>query len=90
MPRKSQQHDSEPLSFEQLYTELEATIEKLEAGNLSLDDALALYERGMELAKQCGVLLDRADLRIQELAPSVAVFDADDDEADLFDADEDE
>jgi exodeoxyribonuclease VII small subunit len=84
MPKKTQD-----LSFEQLYTELETTIETLEAGNLSLDEALVLYERGMELAKQCGGLLDRAELRIQELAPRAAAFDQDED-LELLDEDEDE
>lgn len=58
-------------SFEQLFKELEATVQKLEAGNLALDESLALYERGMELAKACNERLDRAELRIRELAPSV-------------------
>ncbi|MCC7164556.1 MAG: exodeoxyribonuclease VII small subunit [Anaerolineae bacterium] len=84
MPKKSQ----DP-SFEDLYNELEATIEKLEAGNLALDDALALYQRGMELAGQCGTLLDRAELKIQELAPNAR--DLEQDEPDLdFDDDDDE
>lgn len=75
-------------SFEQLYTELETTIERLEAGNLTLDEALALYERGMELAKQCNAMLDSAELRIQELAPAPS---ANEDETDLelFDGDDD-
>ncbi len=56
-------------SFEKLFAELEATVQKLEAGNLTLDESLTLYERGMQLAKQCGEQLDRAELRVQELAP---------------------
>lgn len=76
-------------SFEELYTELEATIERLEAGNLKLDDSLALYERGMELAKQCSTLLDRAELRIQELGPTAPIPDQDED-LELLDGDEDE
>lgn len=58
-----------PESFEKLFAELEATIAKLEAGDLSLDESLVLYQRGMELAKQCGDLLDQAELRIRVLAP---------------------
>jgi exodeoxyribonuclease VII small subunit len=58
-------------SFEQLFEELEATVQKLEAGSLTLDESLALYEHGMQLAKQCGEQLDRAELRIRELAPAV-------------------
>jgi len=72
-------------SFEELYSELEATIEKLEAGNLSLDEALALYERGMELAKRCNIMLDNAELRIQELAPELDEDDEMDDESNLLD-----
>ncbi len=55
-------------SFEKLFQELEATVQKLEAGSLTLDESLALYDRGVQLAKQCGELLDHAELRIKELA----------------------
>jgi len=73
-----------PESFEQLFRELEATIAKLEAGELPLDESLALFQRGMELAKQCGVLLDAAELRIKELVPrgeQIAAQDFDEDDA---------
>lgn len=56
-------------SFESLFSELEATVAKLEAGDLSLDESLALFQRGMELAKKCGEMLDQAELRIKELVP---------------------
>ncbi|MCI0475811.1 MAG: exodeoxyribonuclease VII small subunit [Anaerolineales bacterium] len=58
-----------PESFESLFRELEATVAKLEAGDLSLDESLALFQRGMELAKKCGGMLDVAELRIKELVP---------------------
>ena len=58
-----------PESFESLFTELETTVAKLEAGDLSLDESLALFQRGMELAKKCGGMLDAAELRIKELVP---------------------
>ncbi len=58
-------------SFEQLFEELETTVQKLEEGNLTLDESLALYERGMQLAKQCGEQLDRAEMVIKELAPTL-------------------
>jgi exodeoxyribonuclease VII small subunit len=85
MPKKSQE-----TSFEQLYTELEATIDKLEAGNLSLDEALALYERGIDLAKQCSAMLDRAELKIQELAPNSDDLEQDEVDLELPDLDEEE
>ncbi len=56
-------------SFENLFSELEATVAKLEAGDLPLDESLALFQRGMELSKKCGELLDQAELRIKQLAP---------------------
>ncbi len=56
-------------SFEALYSELEATVAKLEAGDLSLDESLALFRRGMELAGKCSEMLDKAELRIKELVP---------------------
>lgn len=65
MPKSKDQ----PESFESLFRELQATVAKLEAGDLSLDESLALFQRGMELAQQCGALLDAAELRIKELVP---------------------
>ncbi len=65
-------------SFEQLFQELETTVEKLEAGNLTLDESLALYERGMLLARQCGEQLDQAELRIKELAPNAELAEEED------------
>lgn len=73
-------------SFEKMFSELEAVVEKLEGGDLTLDESLALFQRGMELAKQCGVMLDTAELRVKELVPNaegnlVAVeYDEDDEE----------
>ena len=66
---KPKQKSSEDQSFESLYHELESTIAKLEAGDLPLDESLALFQRGMELAKKCGTMLDTAELRIQQLVP---------------------
>jgi exodeoxyribonuclease VII small subunit len=59
--------DLEKLSFEQAFGELEATVERLEGGDLTLDEAIALYERGMGLAQRCNATLDAAELRVQQL-----------------------
>ena len=59
---------SEPQpTFEELYRELEETVRRLEAGDLTLDESLALFERGTALAEQCNVLLDSAELRVRQL-----------------------
>ncbi len=79
--------DSE-LSFEAAYAELEATVHQLETGNLPLADALALYERGVQLARLCAAQLVAAELRVQQL--TVADDEDEDDEAVDEDDDEDE
>ena len=55
------------LTFEQAYERLEAIVARLESGDLSLEEAVALYEQGRVLAQQCGDLLDAAELRVQQL-----------------------
>jgi exodeoxyribonuclease VII small subunit len=62
--------DLASLSFEQAIGELESTVQRLEGGDLSLTEAIALYERGMHLVQHCNDALDAADLQVQELAGS--------------------
>ncbi len=59
----------ENLSFEQAFAELEETVHKLEAGGLTLEESLALFERGQALAARCGTQLDQAELKIEQLTP---------------------
>ena len=54
-------------SFETLYGELEEAVRQLEAGDLSLEESLALFARATTLAEQCNALLDRAELRVRQL-----------------------
>jgi exodeoxyribonuclease VII small subunit len=65
----------EKLTFEQAYRQLEETVQKLEAGNLPLAEAVSLYEQGMALAKQCGLQLDEAELTIKQLMPTEELVD---------------
>ena len=62
--------DTEDLSFEDAFAELEEVVQQLEAGDLTLDQAMALFERGVALATQCNVQLDAAELRVQQLVPT--------------------
>jgi exodeoxyribonuclease VII small subunit len=57
----------EKLSFEEAFAELEATVQRLEEGDLALEEAIALYERGMHLARHCDDTLDAAELQVQQL-----------------------
>lgn len=59
-------------TFEDLYGQLEHSVEKLEQGGLSLEEAMALYEEGMRLARQCQERLDEAEQKITKLKESFA------------------
>lgn len=59
--------DEKEFSFEEAFVELEATVQRLEEGELTLDESIALYEKGMRLAKQCEGALDAAQVQIEEL-----------------------
>lgn len=60
------------LSFEDGYDRLEELIEQLETGKLSLEESMALYEEGVELARHCEHKLDDAELRVITLLNEVA------------------
>jgi exodeoxyribonuclease VII small subunit len=57
------------LAYEQAFKELEEIVERLEAGELPLEDALALFERGQALAGRCAELLENAELKLRQLVP---------------------
>ena len=54
----------ETLTYEQARTELASVVEKLETGGSSLEESLALWERGEKLADICQSWLDGARDRI--------------------------
>ena len=57
----------EALSFEQAFEQLEAAVEALQDGQMPLERALNYYEEGMKLAQHCNELLEKAELRVQQL-----------------------
>ena len=59
-----QRDDEQRLSYEQARTELATVVERLEAGGGSLEESLALWERGERLADVCQRWLDGARERI--------------------------
>ena len=58
----------EELTYEQAFTELQEVVSALEAGDFSLEEALALYERGQALSRYCASLLEKAELKVQQIA----------------------
>jgi exodeoxyribonuclease VII small subunit len=59
---------AEELTFESAQRELEEIVERLERGEASLDEAIALWQRGEELYRFCRGKLDAAEGEIEELA----------------------
>jgi exodeoxyribonuclease VII small subunit len=55
------------LTYEEAFQELQAVVEQLEAGELPLQESLALFERGQALSARCSNLLEKAQLRLTEL-----------------------
>lgn len=47
-------------TFEELLNELNKIVEELEKGDLSLDESIKKYEKGMELSKRCTEMLENA------------------------------
>lgn len=60
--------DQDMPDFESALSELEALVRKLESGELSLDASLAEFKRGVELTRHCQVVLDKAQLTVEQLA----------------------
>ncbi len=57
----------ESLSYEPAMSEMEKIIQRMESEQLTLEEALALFERGQALAKRCADLLSQAELKVRQL-----------------------
>jgi len=58
-------------SFEHSLKRLEEIVESLEQGKVPLDEAVGLYEEGIQLSKECAEKLKATELKIRKLAKSV-------------------
>ena len=59
--------EKERPSFEDALKQLESIVEQLESQEITLEDSVKLYERGIELSKLCNNVLNDAELRIQQV-----------------------
>jgi exodeoxyribonuclease VII small subunit len=59
--------DDKALGFEQALAELEGLVERLEHGDLPLDEALKAFERGVALTRQCQSSLQAAQQKVEVL-----------------------
>lgn len=58
-------------SLEQSLKRLEEIVEKMERGDVSLDDAVNLYEEGIQISKECAEKLRTAELKIKKLSKGI-------------------
>ncbi|MGE0625051.1 MAG: exodeoxyribonuclease VII small subunit [Pseudomonadales bacterium] len=86
MAKKSREpeasNDLEDVSFEAALAELEGLVEKMETGELSLEQSLAAFERGVRLTRHCQAALQAAELKVKVLTESGALEDLDVDNLD--------
>ena len=54
-------------TFEEDFSELSALVERLQQGDLPLEETIALFEQGMRLSFECERFLDEADRRVELL-----------------------
>ncbi len=62
-PKKS----GTPINFEKSLDELEALVQSMEEGGLTLEESLAQFQRGIELARACQKALSEAQQRVEVL-----------------------
>lgn len=68
MPQTPQQPDApSEAGFDQVLAELRAIVERLEGGNLSLEQSLAAFEEGVRLSRAGARILDAAEQRVEIL-----------------------
>jgi exodeoxyribonuclease VII small subunit len=77
---------NKPPDFEQALSELESLVQRLERGDLPLDEALKHFERGVALTRHCQTSLKAAQQKVEILLqhghePAVTAFEPADSEA---------
>ena len=56
-----------PIDFEKALAELEALVQEMERGELSLEESLARFQRGIELTRRCQAALQAAEQKVEKL-----------------------
>jgi exodeoxyribonuclease VII small subunit len=59
--------EGETLSFETAIERLEGLVDRLEQGDLELEESLGIFEQGVALSKQCTTKLEAAERRVEQL-----------------------
>ena len=88
MTTKPATSDPAAPDFEASLAELEAIVEKLEQGDLSLDDSLKQFERGVQLTRICQTALTQAEQKVEILLRKTGSNSGEEFEAAPFEADD--
>ena len=59
--------DIKKLSFEEALSELEGIVERLERGDIDLEDSISIYERGVALKAHCESKLETAKMKVDKI-----------------------
>jgi len=68
MARTSRNDDVEKMTFEQAIQNLKGIVDRIEQGEIPLQDSLEQYEKGMALIKHCRDILQKAEKRIERIS----------------------
>ena len=75
--KSDEQSNDAEVDFESALKELETLVSRMESGELSLDESLKAFERGIELTRKCQSSLEAAELRVQTLTQDKELEDSD-------------
>jgi exodeoxyribonuclease VII small subunit len=68
MAKEKETHtDVAALPFEKALAELESIVQRLEKGDVALEESIKIYERGEALKKRCEALLADAEMRVEKI-----------------------
>ena len=70
MGKNESKNEISKLSFEQAIEQLTAIVSRIEQGEISLQESLGQYEKGMSLIKHCRDILEKAEKRIEKISAS--------------------
>jgi exodeoxyribonuclease VII small subunit len=68
MARTGKHDDIEKMTFEQAIQQLKGIVDRIEQGEIPLQDSLEQYEKGMALIKHCRDILQKAEKRIERIS----------------------
>ena len=69
---KNQNSDVAALPFEKALAELESIVQRLEKGDVALEESIRIYERGETLKRRCEMLLREAEARVEKITTDAA------------------